>query len=398
MRDNKSLKNKKGGKKIMEFRKEKNLIYLTVENQQYIYNIATNQLVNSKRPNTTLTTVKRFGGYYNRLSNSLLASAMSELAERNLNWLENNCYYQTLCLVEKIENICSSHNITIRIGYRLDAQSLGSFLLMQNNTTLFNYFISQITKYANQSIDWSSTQAKIIKDYQYTQYEKLWTDIDLSMFNEVEQRDIRNNLIYLYTISPSIQHEQKDEYFSVYKYYYSKFIIPTLLARKENINSIDIKDMILQYLEFCRKINKTPQKTTNFLREYCETLNSYRLNKKQYDLERLQKIYQSHKTALEFCYGDFMVVVPQKPQDFVKEGEEMHHCVGGYINRVLTEQCYIVFVRHKNSPDKCYITAEIRPDGSLGQYYLAYDRTITSQEDKEFYCAFQRHLNKYWNN
>ena len=361
----------------MEFRKEKNLIYLTVENQQYIYNIATNQLVNSKRPNTTLTTVKRFGGYYNRLSNSLLASTISALAERNFNWLNSDYNYQTLCLVEKIENVCSSHNITIKFNYVGD-QSLDSFRLMQGNRTLFNYFISQIAKYANQSIDWSNIHKKIIKDYQYIQYEKLSVDIDLSMFDEVEQRNIKDSFIYLYKNIQVFQHEQKDEYFSVYKYYYSKFVIPTLLADKINIKTIDIKNMILQYLELCRKINKTPQKTTNLLREYCETLNSYRLHKEQYDLELWQKNYQSHKTALEFCYGNYMVVVPQKPQDLVKEGQEMHHCVGGYINRVLSGQCYIVFVRHRNSPDECYITAEIHPNGELGQYYLAYDRTITS--------------------
>lgn len=382
----------------MTFRKEKNLIYLTVENQQYVYNIATNQLVNTRSPKRALVTVKRFACYHT-FPNSLLASTINLLAERNYNWLENNFNYQTLCLAEKIENICSSHNITLKIEGCLGEQSLHCFHSIQNNTTLFNYFISQITKYANQSIDWSDTRAKIIKDYQYTQYEKLYADIDLSMFSETEQRNIKDSFIYAYKNYSVFQHEQKDEYFSVYKYYYSKFVILTLLAQKENIDCcINIKDMILQYLDYCRRMNKTPQKTTNLLREYCETLNSYRLHKEQYDLEQWQKNYQSHKTALEFCYGDYMVVVPQKPQDLVKEGQEMHHCVGGYVKRVLSQQCYIVFVRHKNSPNECYITAEIMPNGSLGQYYLAYDRKISSQEDLAFRSAFQRHLNKHWNN
>lgn len=382
----------------MEFRKEKNLVYLTVENQQYIYNITTNQLINVRSPKRALITVKRFACFYRQNNNSLLECVMGALAERNWNWIENNFNYQTLCLVEKIESICSSHNITIEINSGMGEQSLNCFHLMQKDTTFFNYFISQIKKYANKTISWSDTRAKIIKDYEYLQYEKLWADIDLSMFSEVEQKNLKNSFIYAYKNYSVFQHEQKDEYFSVYKYYYSKFVILTLLAQKENIDCcINIKDMILQYLDYCRRMNKTPQKTTNLLREYCETLNSYRLHKEQYDLEQWQKNYQSHKTALEFCYGDYMVVVPQKPQDLVKEGQEMHHCVGGYVKRVLSQQCYIVFVRHKNSPNECYITAEIMPNGSLNQYFLAYDRRISLQEDKEFYHAFQEHLNKYWN-
>ena len=249
----------------MEFRKEKNLIYLTVENQQYIYNIATNQLVNTKRPKRTLTTVDRFLCFHYSKFNSLLAQSIGTMAYEHHNWIQNNYHYQTLCLIEKIENICSSHNISIR------ATSFGGCILnyfhdLQKNTALFNYFISQIIQYANQSIDFFNVFANISRNYKYTQYKKLWEDIDLSMFNETEQKDIMDKFIRLYANNSVFQHEQKDEYFSVYKYYYSKFIIPTLLAT--NIREvINIKDIVIQYLELCRKMKKTPQKTTNLLRE-----------------------------------------------------------------------------------------------------------------------------------
>ena len=74
----------------------------------------------------------------------------------------------------------------------------------------------------------------------------------------------------------------------------------------------------------------------------------------------------------------------------------MHHCVGGYVQQVVNNDCYIIFVRHKDTPDKCYITAEIYTNGNMGQYFLAYDRRITKDEDKEFYTALRNHIKANW--
>ena len=75
----------------------------------------------------------------------------------------------------------------------------------------------------------------------------------------------------------------------------------------------------------------------------------------------------------------------------------MHHCVGSYVNRVLDGDTYICFVRHKDTPDECYITCQVRTDGTINQYFLAYDKRITKDEDREFYTAFQNHLTANWN-
>jgi hypothetical protein len=74
----------------------------------------------------------------------------------------------------------------------------------------------------------------------------------------------------------------------------------------------------------------------------------------------------------------------------------MHHCVGSYVNRVLNGDTYICFVRHKDTPDECYITCQVNTDGTIGQYFLAYDRYISTDRDKAFYNAFQAHLKSVW--
>lgn len=153
-----------------------------------------------------------------------------------------------------------------------------------------------------------------------------------------------------------------------------------------------LSTVIEEYLVDCRALNKAPIKTANGIREMVETHKTARLYAEMQKNKGFAQAMHPVKEKLLFAYGDFMVVVPEKPVDLVTEGAEMHHCVGSYVNRVIAEECYIVFVRHKDTPSKCYITAQIYPNGKIGQYFLAYDRSIREQQDTEFYNAYQQHL------
>lgn len=155
---------------------------------------------------------------------------------------------------------------------------------------------------------------------------------------------------------------------------------------------------LIRYIDYCRMIEKTPLKVNNFMREYCETKNLYELRKIEFDNKQMASNYAKHSKAWEFEYGDFIIVVPTCGQDIVTEGERMHHCVGSYVDRVVNGSTYICFVRHKNTPDECYITCQVHTDGTIGQYFLAYDRYIHTDRDKAFYKAFQEHLKAVWGN
>lgn len=155
-------------------------------------------------------------------------------------------------------------------------------------------------------------------------------------------------------------------------------------------------ETLRKYLELCRTMEKQPQKVNNFMREYCETKKTYELFKAEYDNKRLVANYAKHEKAWQFAYGDYIITIPTTAQDIVTEGKEMHHCVGGYVDRVVDGRDYICFVRHKDNPSIPYITCEVYTDGTIGQYFLAYDRYISSDEDKAFRKAFQEHLNSVW--
>lgn len=155
---------------------------------------------------------------------------------------------------------------------------------------------------------------------------------------------------------------------------------------------------VCEYLRLCREMEKKPDKQNNFMREYVETKKTYELNKKQYEDNRLRQNYALHSKAFEFTFGEYSVVVPTCAKDIVDEGQNMHHCVGGYVGRVVNGETYIVFIRKTETPDKCYLTCQVHTNGEIGQYYLAYDNRISKQDDIEFYNAFARHLRENWNN
>jgi hypothetical protein len=156
-------------------------------------------------------------------------------------------------------------------------------------------------------------------------------------------------------------------------------------------------DTLFDYLGWCELIGKTPQKVNNFMREWYETRQTYLLKKTEIDNQKIVSNYAKQSKAWEFTYGDYTIVTPTSGQDIVDEGENMHHCVGSYVDRVVSNQTYIVFVRRKDSPDKCHITCQVSTDGMIRQYYLAYDRTDFSLDDRDFRFAFAQHLQAVWN-
>ena len=154
---------------------------------------------------------------------------------------------------------------------------------------------------------------------------------------------------------------------------------------------------IANYIHWCEEMNIEPQKINNFTRVYIETETEYKRRKEEIDNAKFCANYAKHTKAWDFTFGDYTIVVPSRGQDLIDEGQNMHHCVGGYVQSVVNGDTNIVFVRHKDTPNRCYITAQVDTSGRIGQYYLAYDRRITEQADHEFYRAFQEHLRKVWN-
>ena len=150
------------------------------------------------------------------------------------------------------------------------------------------------------------------------------------------------------------------------------------------------------YFCHCLYLKKSPRCENNMIREINETEESYSLLKTQLDKERFKENYKKQAKAWDFSYSDFIVTIPIEPKDLIIEGQKMHHCVGNYINNVINNETYIVFIRKKDDIKTPYITAQVDLNGTLRQYYLAYDKEIVNEEDIEFKEKYQEYLNRIW--
>lgn len=154
-----------------------------------------------------------------------------------------------------------------------------------------------------------------------------------------------------------------------------------------------LMNYLANYISYCRDMDKKPVKTASFTREFVETYQAWSMLKTEIDKKKIANNYARRAKFWDFSYGDFIVKIPICGEDLVKEGQRMHHCVGNYVNRILDGSTYICFIRHKDNPDKEYITCQVDPNtGKIVQYYLAYDRLITLKKDIEFKRAYQEYL------
>jgi hypothetical protein len=85
-------------------------------------------------------------------------------------------------------------------------------------------------------------------------------------------------------------------------------------------------------------------------------------------------LYQKYSKIYEYEDEKFIVILPKSPNDLIREGREMHHCVGTYINRYTEEESIILLIRRRQAPDVPFITAEISPDNRPVQIQDKYDR------------------------
>lgn len=64
------------------------------------------------------------------------------------------------------------------------------------------------------------------------------------------------------------------------------------------------------------------------------------------------------KDAFQIKGKGLLLVVPKTADEIKAEGAALHHCVGGYVDRVARGETNIFFVRKSTEPDKPYFTME----------------------------------------
>lgn len=91
-----------------------------------------------------------------------------------------------------------------------------------------------------------------------------------------------------------------------------------------------------------------------------------------------------------------MIVIPKTLNDIVKEGQELHHCVGNYIDRAADGSTDILFLREKDKEDVPFYTIEVR-GLEIIQYRGAYNNQHNNpvpESIKKFMHQFEQSVLK----
>ncbi|MEG1335990.1 MAG: PcfJ domain-containing protein, partial [Clostridiales bacterium] len=118
------------------------------------------------------------------------------------------------------------------------------------------------------------------------------------------------------------------------------------------------------YITECQKLNYN-LKDKNILypkdlkAAHNQTMSLIEISKDKYSNEQLQK--QADKLN-KWCYAaDNLIIRPAASvEDFVTEGNDLHHCVKTYIDRVISGDTAIFLIRQADQPNKPYFTLELR--------------------------------------
>lgn len=102
-------------------------------------------------------------------------------------------------------------------------------------------------------------------------------------------------------------------------------------------------------------------KTSEQIKHLHDQINDiYKINESKLFSESYLKIKETFP-KYEFSDEEFTIFYPEKPEDIVREGSELHHCVGSYIKRIIRGNNIILFLRKNEELDKSLVTVDIIP-------------------------------------
>ena len=152
--------------------------------------------------------------------------------------------------------------------------------------------------------------------------------------------------------------------------------------KKEIFRDIyDYADMMTQLYD---NYNRYPENFTDAHRRTCEEYN--RISVKYNEVEYAERNVLDYECEID----GFKFIYPRTTADIKHEARNQHNCVATYINRVLHEDCHIMFMRPVNDTDSSYITLEIR-----NNKIVQAKRKFNEEPSKEEYEIIDKWDEKY---
>lgn len=126
----------------------------------------------------------------------------------------------------------------------------------------------------------------------------------------------------------------------------------------------DVVREYADYLDLCRKLELDLNDSVLFPRNLQK---AHDRAASQWKQKLDAKIHRDFQVAMErigrhmdYQWDGMMICCPQSPEEIIREGQALHHCVGTYVDRVARQECVILFLRRVAEVDKPFYTLEVR--------------------------------------
>lgn len=180
----------------------------------------------------------------------------------------------------------------------------------------------------------------------------------------------RKNLIKLTRLQEKTDKKGLNE--DVFRIFSDAF---NLFKQISNTNRPDID------LYSCKDVNEL-HRYHNMLIEINIIDKEERTKEEQERLNKLAaKLYDQRKEKFEYADDNFSIIVPEEMNKITKEGVYLHHCVGGYVNRVAKGRTNILFLRKNDDIDIPFFTIEVSNSNEIIQIHGLYNRWLGNEPE-----------------
>lgn len=145
-------------------------------------------------------------------------------------------------------------------------------------------------------------------------------------------------------------------------------------AIKDTLSLLSYTQLIYDYVEMKKqfgltvedKLPKNVVELHDILAAQVQEIKSEKI-KKEFEARAKINAQLSDQFNQANNHPNFIMLVPDVCQDLINEGQNLSHCVGSYVNRIVSGYSKIYFVRMKAHPDDSYVTIELDKNNNLVQ-------------------------------
>ena len=119
----------------------------------------------------------------------------------------------------------------------------------------------------------------------------------------------------------------------------------------------------MDYIGFCRKLGYDLKNSfvlfpKDLKKSHDMLMNRIKVKKSRAADKRIRAMFKKYQKRFAWQKGNYVMVVPRCAADIIKEGQDQHNCVGGYVESVSKKETVVLFLREKEKPNKSLYTVE----------------------------------------